>query len=486
MLYNAGVNARLPGRHLSFWLLTSAVFLALTLPRLVDEGMFLDGLLYSVMSRNLAEGIGIFWKPILTPTLTPDFFADHPPLVFGIQSLFFRVFGDRLFVENLYSLCTAVMTGAMIVLLWRRVTESNAGLRPLAWLAVFFWAVTPQVSWCYSNNMLENTLSIFTTGACVALLHGITSPRRLWHWRIAAALIAAGVFTKGPVALFPISLLGLASLVRRDISFRTAALSTIMLVVMVTAMVAVVLIDRHAFENISSYLAVQLGPSLDGARGSVSNRFGIWIKIVTELAPVIGVCALLLGINRFRWHVPIVKTPTFRTALLCIAVGAAGSLPLIVSPRQMGFYLVPSFALYASGFALMVAPVVSHLVERIDPRAWRFRTFAATAVLLLVSVLGYSASRVGTVGRNVDTIHDVKLIATVVPADSAVTICASMWKDWSLHGYFYRYYHIALDRGDDAHDYIVTRDRCEPPGTAAVESVPLDTKFLHLFRRVSP
>jgi hypothetical protein len=54
----------------------------------------------------------------------------------------------------------------MIVVLWRRITEATPALRPLAWLPVLFWAAIPLVTWSYSNNMLENTLSIFTTGAC--------------------------------------------------------------------------------------------------------------------------------------------------------------------------------------------------------------------------------------------------------------------------------------------------------------------------------
>jgi len=450
--------------------------------------MFLDGLLYSVISRNLAEGIGIFWKPCLTPTLTPDFFSDHPPLVFGIQSMFFRVFGDRLFVENLYSLFTAFVTGAMIVLLWRRLTESTPALRPFAWLPILFWAAIPLVTWSYSNNMLENTLSIFTTGACAALLGGITNRRRLLHWRIAAVLIAAGLFSKGLVALFPLSLLGLAWWIRRDLSLRTAVGSTVLLTVMVTAMVSVVLIDSNAFHNIAHYISTQLAPSLEGARGSVPNRFGIVMKLASELAPVAGLCALLLMINRFKGRVPIVGAGTFKTGLLCLAVGAMGSLPIALSPRQSGFYLVPSFPLYASGLALIVAPIVARFVDGIDARARRFRGFAFVSALLLTAVVGYSATRWGTVGRNATTIHDVKLIATVVPEHTTVTVCESMQRDWSLHGYFFRYFHIALDgAGDDGYDFAVVKaGPCPRVDTAAMEKVPLATASLYLYRTTAP
>jgi hypothetical protein len=159
-------------------------------------------------------------------------------------------------------------------------------------------------------------------------------------------------------------------------------------------------------------------------------------------------------------------------------------LPIALSPRQSGFYLVPSFPLYAAGFALIVAPVVSRFVERLDVSGRRFRLFTWVCGLVLVSVVGYAATRWGTVGRNATTIHDVKLIATVVPEHGAVTICDSMWRDWSLHGYFYRYHHTALDRGSDVHEFAVTREEsCPRVESASMVMVPLETAFLRLYRQ---
>lgn len=58
-------------------------------PHLVREGMFMDGTIYAVLSRNLAEGIGSFWYLEFTrdPLVV---FHEHPPLVMGLQSLFLK------------------------------------------------------------------------------------------------------------------------------------------------------------------------------------------------------------------------------------------------------------------------------------------------------------------------------------------------------------------------------------------------------------
>lgn len=51
----------------------------LLIPTLVQDGMFLDGITYSAISRNMANGIGSFWHPHYTETLYPHF-NEHPPL----------------------------------------------------------------------------------------------------------------------------------------------------------------------------------------------------------------------------------------------------------------------------------------------------------------------------------------------------------------------------------------------------------------------
>ena len=51
------------------------------------------------------------------------------PLALGIESVFFRVLGDHILVENLYSLFTAIVTGALIVGLWRLLTSGPEAAR---------------------------------------------------------------------------------------------------------------------------------------------------------------------------------------------------------------------------------------------------------------------------------------------------------------------------------------------------------------------
>ena len=160
----------------SFRLLTLAVFAAATLPRLVQRGMFVDGVTYASIARNLSEGRGSFWSPSYTATIYPQF-HEHPPFGFWLQSLWFRVLGDHLFVERAYALAAALGTALLMALIWRRLNGKSvasgsgrrlereplkkvctirrvcASRRPgvgLRLAAHLFWILVPVVSWAVS------------------------------------------------------------------------------------------------------------------------------------------------------------------------------------------------------------------------------------------------------------------------------------------------------------------------------------------------
>ena len=64
----------------------AALFLALVSGSLTTTGMFMDGLIYSNVAANMADGIGSFWHPVYTSSYHPDFYQ-HPPLMFGMLAL---------------------------------------------------------------------------------------------------------------------------------------------------------------------------------------------------------------------------------------------------------------------------------------------------------------------------------------------------------------------------------------------------------------
>jgi 4-amino-4-deoxy-L-arabinose transferase-like glycosyltransferase len=106
-------------------LFTAIVFTVLLLPALVQQGMFLDGVSYACIARNMAIGLGDFSHPHYTTTLYPVCY-EQPPLVYWLQSLFFRLLGDHFWVERLYAICMAVVAGIGIILNGRLVQGTSS------------------------------------------------------------------------------------------------------------------------------------------------------------------------------------------------------------------------------------------------------------------------------------------------------------------------------------------------------------------------
>src|SRR6266852_7226573 len=96
-------------RHALVFLVIS-LYCLLVLPRMLSYGMFLDGVTYASMARNMAENYGSFWQPYYTATVYPTFY-EHPPLGFWLQSWAYRLCGDSVYVEAWWG----CMAGALIL-----------------------------------------------------------------------------------------------------------------------------------------------------------------------------------------------------------------------------------------------------------------------------------------------------------------------------------------------------------------------------------
>ena len=80
-------------RQTPFWLLAFSILIVLTLPKLIQDGMFMDAMLYTSVSHNLSLGIGTFWFPQFSVHNLAGLssFHEQPPLIFGFQAIFFKI-----------------------------------------------------------------------------------------------------------------------------------------------------------------------------------------------------------------------------------------------------------------------------------------------------------------------------------------------------------------------------------------------------------
>src|SRR5690606_19575093 len=109
-------NIPMKSKSAAFYISVFAIFLGIISPALFSDGMFMDGLIYATIAKNLANGMGSFWYLKFSETFFSAF-HEHPPLAMALQSIFFKIFGDSIYVERFYSMGSFLITGYIMVLI---------------------------------------------------------------------------------------------------------------------------------------------------------------------------------------------------------------------------------------------------------------------------------------------------------------------------------------------------------------------------------
>ncbi len=466
-------------KQLPFWLIAIASFIVLIVPALIKDGMFMDGLLYTCVSKNLADGIGNFWFPHFSKTLH-TFFHEQPPLTFGIQAIFFKILGDSIYVERFYSFLTACISGYFITLIWKEVFHNETELKKLSWLPFFYWIIIPVCFWAYSNNMEENTMGIFTLFSSYLIIKGLNSKYNIIIYLIfSGLLIFLGTLCKGFPGLFPIVIVGIYWIIYRKFPFLKMLGYSLILVLVPALLYFIILFNDKIYESLSVYLFGRVINSIQSV-SNVNTRFYIIQKLCMELLPVIIMNIILFIVFKLN-AVNFDKIKSYiKPALLFILIGISASFPLIVTREQRGFYLLPSLPFYAIGIAIIVAPGINELIKKINTDKFSFKIYKIISVVLLVSVITFSIFQTGKIKRDKDKIHDIHLIGKVVHKGSIIGIEPCLRSDWSLHGYFVRHYYISLGIGQ--YNYFLKEKYSKTSVDKEYKKIPLESKKYDLYK----
>jgi hypothetical protein len=432
------------------WLLVGALGFVWLFPMLLLRGMSLDGVVYATISRNLAVGLGDAWHLIYTATERE--FCDSPPLALVLQSGFFRLLGDHWWVERLYSVATLLPTGCLIVLIWRQLLAFWPRLLTYAWLPMLLWVSMPAWPWIYRNNLLENTLGIFTALAVYASLRAMANTRWWAVWTVlAAASIVAAVLTKGPVGLFPAVTPSVIWLTLRQQTAGRSLVVQLTLLGCLAALTAWVLADPVRHEFLSEYFQKQIVSSLQGRRETVSSPLGqgalLWTLVVQDLLPGAAMAAACVVWARGR-RMETAADGLGPAGWFCLLTAASASIPIMISPKQSAYYAAPSWPFYTMALALWCLPAVDAILRRAAQRAgWNRATwwtrFAALTTMGLV--VGLSPCWAGRYHRDRSLGQDVEEIARVVEPHATIAIPQSMEHEWSLQAYLFRWHYISLE-----------------------------------------
>ena len=446
---------------------TVGLFTLLTFGRLVSSEMFLDGVTYAAIARNLASGRGGFWAPEYIGGRGA--FHLHPALGLWLESLAFRVFGDHPSVERLWGIGCGAAVLWLVVRLYRQTKVAGAAEGPATWPALLLLAM-PLASWCWVNNMLENLLTVFVLGAASLSLCAVTKE----GWRLAvmatlAGVVAAlGLWTKGPPALFVLAVPFAAPVILgRSASRRSNAAGAFMVLGLGVATTAMLVQGgNQASSFIAEYFEHQFRPSMQG-KLETAARWQLMLVLARELfLPALAVVVLRQSGKAGAADESSSGAPqAWRRPAFFAVCGAAGWAPFLLFQKQMDWYLAPALPFFALALASLSERSAIAIARALEERRGLRQAAAVAAVLCaLVGLAGASrfAGRLdvaipiaihdATVARTEfrDSDHawrdfrrDVLDAGLVIPMGSRV-LGAQEGDHWRLVAYLQRYYGASL------------------------------------------
>ena len=507
-------------KNLPYYLIVLLVFMALS-NELWSDGMFLDGVYYATISKNLSNGLGSFW--FLPSIASSDVFHGHPPLAMGLQSIFFSIFGDSIYIERFYSLLTFIVTGFFIHLIWEEVIGKKYSL--YSWVVLFFWAIIPLNSWACSNNILENTMNIFVASSVFFLIKNIRT-NDLVYIMISGVCLSLAFLSKGFTGLFPLSFFFLYYLVFPSMTFKEMIRRTLLLIAStLTPFLLLYVFYPPAIDSLSEYINVQVIDSLKNVQ-TTNNRFSIttrlfnymkFIHLFTILSVFVYIVYLfrrkvldniflilmtilfisclvielfvdtdrnflyiynyvflllfLIYQSRSSIESNIISSASIRWIIFFMLLGFSGVLPMIISLKQGGFYILTALPYFVISFTILIIPILSYILDRFSLKRKIVYLFVLILFILYGPFISYSSqiniSQIINLQlnsfknqykkdvRDKSLRDDIRLILKELPENAIVSI--DFQKHNIIHGYFARYENISLDtdRGNQ-HKYLIS------------------------------
>lgn len=434
------------------WLFTLGIIILLILPRLIQDGMFLDGMLYSAVSHNFAKGHGTFWFPHFSHTHHNNF-HEQPPLMFALQGWFFKILGDSMYVERFYSFLFALLNAFLIYKIWLLLFKNDVKTQKLSWLPVLLWIIIPVCFWGFANNIEENTMSFFCLLSVFFTLKSIFSNNIFWLFISGIAIVLA-TLTKGPQGSFVLIFPLIWSVFNSDnFSSKKGLLWSFILFLIPAIIYLLLLFNDSIKESLTRYFVNRVLNSIQNV-SNVENRFYLLGRLFVELTVPLVIAFIIWQIKKkenYRINLKLYKSESLSFLLL----GFSGSLPLMITLEQRGFYLNNSFPYFAIAIALIIAPKVLLLISEMELYCKARKVLFSISVLVLLSGVLMTALNFGKTGRDADKLHDVYLIGKYVPYGSIISVPHFMHSEWTLQCYFIRYFYISLDSKNSEQAYFL-------------------------------
>jgi 4-amino-4-deoxy-L-arabinose transferase-like glycosyltransferase len=398
----------------------------------------------------MAFGVGSFWAPFYTQFFLNPFY-EHPPLVFWLQSIAFRLFGDHRLVEFFWgTLCAflIIFFTYRIYILSEIKKTSKQIVSNSSWFVIFLFATIPTISWTFSNNILENTMAVFTTCSVWLTLYAFVTDKRVYLFNfIAGVCIVLSFMSKGLTGLFPLAvplILFFAYKKSFHKNFKKDLLKPYLAIagsILLFAVVCYMFRREESASYMFYYFNNQVVKSLSGQREDVRYMYLVYRFLGELIVPVFAAAFLYFVLRLTKKYLkPVKQDNKFFIAMLL--VGIAASFPTFMSPKQRIWYLFASWPFYSLAIAYYfrsTALSINKLFEK--------KTFNKVALVFSCLLIIFSLSLVifcsGTKFKRLHDFYDDMISQNISFTGQQVAINAcpkSLVESWEVLAFMQRYY----------------------------------------------
>lgn len=434
-------------KHTYLLILVLAIGISIIVPGLLMQGMFMDGQQYACVAKNYANGKGSFWFPFLSQSwcMAPKgAFLEHPPLFYWLESFSFKLFGNSIFSERIFSLFMFVLNGFLIRAIWNIVT--NKEISNYAWLPLFFFFGIPIVAWVFQNNIIEETLSVFTLLSIYFVLLAFKKTNQTYLYFISAGIsVFLASLTKGLPGLFPIVAPLIYFFVFKKPSLLKAAFGfLIVAIVPIVFYFLIIKFNSDANESLSYYVKERLLNRIKNSP-STDSRFFILGGLFQELIPILLFSVITWYIGKKKIGEDLLKSSSVKWALFFLLIGLSGSLPLMLTLVQNKFYFFPALPFFAISSAFFVLPVIKKLVEVFEYRPIYLKRIKIASYVAIAIALLLCITSIGHYKRDKEFIADAYATINMVGNEKVIRVSGDVYHKWNFQFYVLRFGDISFD-----------------------------------------
>jgi len=421
-----------------FFCIILASFVVIFGNQLFTKGLFVDSVFYGCLAQNLHEGFGNWWDLSVTQHYQ-DVFVGHPPLGVWMLSGLMDWLGTPFWIERFFALLCLFFLLFGMAKVWQLVYPKSSILS--TWWLWFLWGTILVNIWSFQQNLLDNVMVVFIIGTVYWSIKSIRD-QHIVSSIIAGLFLFLATFSKGPVGLFPLITIGAYWLAFRNVRLREAIFLN--LVVLLTVLCSYLLLlynssdAQHYFE---AYFREQLVRSFSDNSLAIRGRFYI-LKLML-LEPVV-LWILFLGIfYQYKRQKQTVPKPIGQWSIFFLLLFLAGTLPMLVSPKQMRFYIVPALPFVALSIGVFTYPWIEKQVQTWIQKGKRARLLYFLSTLLLVVGVYLSYYNYGRYSRDEALIKDIESVCTVIPPKAKILLKEAV-TNHAARCYFMRMHHVGV------------------------------------------